>query len=90
MRRYFNDRGDRTRAVNLFLGLGSGVSDIRRPEPGDDAAGEHWSILVEGGQEWHFKESHLFFVKGQYRWMINAGRTWRAWSVMVGLGLVWP
>lgn len=90
MRRYFNDRGDRTRAVNLFLGLGSGVSDIRRPEPGDDAAGEHWSILVEGGQEWHFKDSHLFFLKGQYRWMVNAGRTWRAWSVMAGLGLVWP
>ena len=31
MRRYFNNRGDRKTEVNLFRGLGSGVSDIVRP-----------------------------------------------------------
>jgi hypothetical protein len=32
----------------------------------------------------------MFYLKAQYRWMINAGRTWRTWSVMVGAGLAWP
>lgn len=90
MRRYFNNRGDQKTNVNLFLGLGTGLSDIRRPDPGDVAAGDHWSILVEAGQEWFFSNSTLFFVKGQYRWMINAGRTWRTWTVMAGLGVAWP
>ena len=90
LRRYFNNRGDRKTEVNIFLGLGSGISDIDRPDPDDVAAGEHWSILAEAGQEWFFKPTHMFFVKAQYRWMINAGRTWQSWSVMAGAGLSWP
>jgi hypothetical protein len=90
LRRYFNNRGDRKTEVNLFLGLGSGVSKIDRPRQDDVAAGDHWSILAEAGQEWFFKPTHMFYLKAQYRWMINAGRTWRTWSVMVGAGLAWP
>jgi hypothetical protein len=89
-RRYFGNRGDRSTEVRLFLGLGSGVSDVRRPGPADEATGQYWSIMVEGGQEWYFSNSFFFFFKGQYRWMINAGRTWRAWSVQAGLGVPWP
>ncbi len=90
LRRYFNNRGDRKTEVNIFLGLGSGISDIDRPDPDDVAAGEHWSILAEAGQEWFFKPTHMFFLKAQYRWMINAGRTWQTWSVMAGAGISWP
>jgi len=90
MRRYFNNRGDRNTEVNMFLGLGSGLSEIIRPGVGDVAAGDHWSILAEAGQEWFFKPTHMFFLKGQYRWMINAGRTYRTWSLLVGAGLAWP
>jgi len=90
LRRYFNNRGDRDTEVNLFLGLGSGISDIHRPEPDDVAVGDHWSILAEVGQEWFFKPTHMFHLKAQYRWMINAGRTYRTWSVLVGAGLAWP
>ncbi|MCK9995323.1 MAG: hypothetical protein KAH56_03470 [Candidatus Krumholzibacteria bacterium] len=90
LRRYFNNRGDREVEVNIFLGLGSGISDIDRSDPDDVAAGEHWSILAEAGQEWFFKPTHMLFLKAQYRWMINAGRTWRTWSVMVGAGIAWP
>lgn len=90
LRRYFNNRGDRRTEVNIFLGVGSGISDIDRPDPDDVSAGEHWSILAEAGQEWFFKPTHMFFLKAQYRWMINAGRTWQTWSVMVGAGLSWP
>jgi hypothetical protein len=90
LRRYFNNRGDRQTEVNIFLGVGSGISDIDRPDPEDVSAGEHWSILAEAGQEWFFKPTHMFFLKAQYRWMINAGRTWQTWSVMVGAGLSWP
>ena len=56
----------------------------------DISAGDHWSILVEAGQEWYFKPGLMFYVKGQYRWMINAGRTYRTWSVFAGLGVAWP
>jgi len=90
LRRYFNNRGDSKTEVNMFLGLGSGISEIDRPDENDIAAGDHWSLLVEAGQEWFFKPTHMFFLKGQYRWMINAGRTYRAWSVQVGAGLSWP
>ncbi len=90
LRRYFNNRGDRKTEVNFFLGLGSGISDIERPDPEDVAAGEHWSILAEAGQEWFFKPTHMLFLKVQYRWMINAGRTWQVWSVMAGAGISWP
>ncbi len=90
MRRYFNNRGDRETEVNIFLGLGSGISDIERPDPDDVAAGEHWSILAEAGQEWFFKPTPMLFLKAQYRWMINAGRTWQTWSVMAGAGIAWP
>lgn len=90
MRRYFNNRGTRKVEVNMFLGMGSGVSRISRPDPDDIAAGDHWSILAEAGQEWFFKPAFTFFLKGQYRWMINAGRTYRTWSVLVGVGLDWP
>jgi hypothetical protein len=90
MRRYFNNRGDRETEVNIFLGLGSGISDIERPDPDDVAAGEHWSILAEAGQEWYFKPTHMLFIKAQYRWMINACRTWRTWSIMAGAGIAWP
>ncbi len=90
MRKYFGNRGDRKVEVNLFLGLGTGISDIRRPHENDPEGGDHWSILVEAGQEWYFKDTHMFFLKGQYRWMINAGRTWQTWSVLAGVGLAWP
>ncbi len=90
MRRYFNNRGDQKTEVNFFLGLGSGISDIELSDPDDDEAGEHWSILAEAGQEWFFKPTHMLFIKAQYRWMINAGRTWQTWSIMVGAGIAWP
>ncbi len=90
MRRYFKNRGDRKTEVNIFLGLGSGISEIQRPDANDISGGDHWSILAEAGQEWFFKPTHMFFLKGQYRWMINAGRTYRTWSVLVGAGLAWP
>lgn len=90
LRRYFNNRGDRKTEVNLFLGLGSGVSYIDRPRPDDVTAGDYWSILAEAGQEWFFKPTHMFYLKVQYRWLINAGRTYRTWSVLVGAGLAWP
>ena len=90
LRRYLNNRGHAETEVNIFLGLGSGVSEIKRPSADDIAGGDHWSILVEAGQEWFFKPTHMLFLKGQYRWMINAGRTYRTWSVLVGAGLAWP
>ena len=90
MRRYFKNRGDRKTEVNIFLGLGSGISEIQRPDANDISGGDHWSILAEAGQEWFFKPTHMLFLKGQYRWMINAGRTYRTWSVLVGSGLAWP
>jgi len=90
LRRYFNNRGDQKTEVNLFLGLGSGISRIDRPDPDDVAVGDHWSILAEAGQEWFFKPTHMFYLKAQYRWMINAGRTYQTWSVLVGAGLAWP
>jgi len=90
LRRYFNNRGDRKTEVNPFLGLGSGISNIDRPDPGDVAQGDHWSILGEAGQEWHFKPTFMFYLKAQYRWMINAGRTYRTWSVLMGVGFAWP
>lgn len=90
LRRYFNNRGDRKIEVHPFLGIGSGVSKIGRPDPGDVAEGDHWSLLVEAGQEWHFKPTFMFYLKAQYRWMINAGRTYRTWSVRAGVGLAWP
>jgi hypothetical protein len=90
MRRYFNNRGDRKTEVNMFLGLGSGVSRITRPDPNDIVNADHWSILVEAGQEWYFKPRFTFFLKGQYRWMINGGLTFRTWSGLVGVGLTWP
>ena len=64
MRRYFNNRGDQKTEVNIFLGLGSGISDIKRPDANDIAGGDHWSILAEAGQEWFFKPTHMFFLKG--------------------------
>lgn len=90
MRRYFNNRGDRRTEVNMFLGLGSGVSRITRPNDQDIVNADHWSILVEAGQEWWFKPGVNFFLKGQYRWMINGGLTFRTWSGLVGVGLAWP
>ncbi len=90
LRRYFNNRGDRKVEVNPFLGVGTGAADITRPEPHDIASGDHWSLLVEAGQEWYFKPTHMFILKAQYRWLINAGRTYQVWSVLVGAGLSWP
>jgi hypothetical protein len=90
LRRYFGNRGDRKTEVNLFFGIGSGVSRIERPDPQDISGGDHWSILGEAGQEWFFKPGLMFYVKGQYRWMINAGRTYRTWSGFAGLGIAWP
>ena len=90
LRRYFNNRGDKKTEVNIFLGLGSGISEIKRPDAQDISGGDHWSILAEAGQEWFFKPTHMFFLKGQYRWMINAGRTYRTWSVLAGAGIAWP
>jgi hypothetical protein len=90
LRRYFFNRGDRKTEVNPFLGLGSGISKIGRPDPDDVAEGDHWSILLEAGQEWYFKPTFMFYLKAQYRWMINAGRTYRTWSVLMGAGFAWP
>jgi hypothetical protein len=90
LRRYFGNRGDRKVEVNPFLGLGTGAAEISLPDPNDIATGEHWSLLVEAGQEWFFKPTFMFFLKGQYRWLINAGRTYQTWSVMVGAGFSWP
>ena len=90
LRRYFNNRGDRKTEVNPFLGIGTGVSVIESPGEDDVAAGDHWSLMAEVGQEWFFKPTHMFYLKAQYRWLINAGRTYRTYSIHVGAGLVWP
>jgi len=90
LRRYFNNRGDRRTEVQPFLGLGTGAADVSLPDPDDNTSGEYWSILAEAGQEWFFKPSFLFLLKGQYRWLLNAGRTYGTWSVMVGAGFAWP
>lgn len=90
LRRYFGNRGDRKVEVNLYLGLGTGAGQIDLPDPDDVANGDHWSLLAEAGQEWYFKPSFLFYLKGQYRWLINAGRTYQIWSVHVGVGFAWP
>jgi hypothetical protein len=90
LRRYFGNRGDRKVEVNPFLGVGSGAGQIDLPDPGDVAVGDHWSLLAEAGQEWFFKPRFVLCLKGQYRWMINAGRTYQLWSILVGAGLAWP
>lgn len=90
LRRYFGNRGDRKTEVNPFLGLGTGAADISRPDPNDNISGEYWSLLVEAGQEWYFKPAFMFLLKGQYHWLINAGRTYQVWSVQVGAGFSWP
>lgn len=90
LRWYFNNRGDSQTQFHPFLGLGTGAADISRPDPNDLASGDHWSILVEAGQEWYFKPTFMFMVKAQYHWYLNAGRTYRTWSVLVGAGLAWP
>lgn len=90
LRRYFHNRGDRKTEVLPFIGLGIGAADITRPDPNDIASGNHAGILVEAGQEWYFKPTHMFILKAQYRWLINAGHTYQTWSVLVGAGLSWP
>jgi len=90
LRRYFANRGDREVEVRLFLGAGSGVSDIRHPADSGEVPEDAWSLLVEGGQEWHFKPRFHLFIKGQYRWMINSGRTFGTWTAMAGMGFVLP
>jgi hypothetical protein len=90
LRRYFADRGERKTEVRMFLGLGSGLSEITPPRDYADSKEDFWSLLVEGGQEWFFKPTHHLFVKAQYRWMISSGRTFRTWTLMAGIGIPLP
>lgn len=90
LRHYFGKQDGRKSKLDFFLGLGSGVSQIRLPDPSDVAEDDYWSLMVEAGQDWNFKPGFLFFAKGQYRWMINAGRTYQTWTFMAGLGIALP
>lgn len=90
LRRYFANRGDPKVEVRLFLGVGSGVSEIRHPAGEGGGREDAWSLLFEGGQEWHFKPHFHLFIKGQYRGMINSGRTYGTWTAMAGMGVTLP
>jgi len=90
LRHYLNDRVGRDPAARLFLGVGTGASGIRLPDPADAANADYWSVLGEVGQEWDVGPGFMFFLKGQYRWMFDAGRTYQTWTAMVGFGAAWP
>jgi len=89
-RRYFGNRGSREVPVNLFLGVGTGGA-LRTLQGAEDAEDEaHWTWLVEAGQEWYFKPTHMIFIKGQYRWFLVDERADGLWSVQFGAGFRWP
>ena len=89
-RRYFGNRGTEAVPVNLFLGLGTGGA-FRKLEGAEETEDEtHWTWLVEAGQEWFFRPTHMIFIKGQYRWFLVDDEVDGQWSVMVGAGFRWP
>lgn len=90
MRRHFSNRGDKNTEVNLFLGLGTGGSELGLDEGDHDDEPSYWTWLVEAGQEWHFKPGLLFLIRGQYRWFLMDSQVEGLWSVQAGLGIRWP
>jgi hypothetical protein len=89
-RRYFGNRGSAEVEVNLFVGLGTGGA-FRTLEEAEEAEDEvHWTWLVEAGQEWWFKPTHMIYLKGQYRWFLVDDRADGQWSAQLGIGLRWP
>lgn len=90
IRRYVRDMGGEGNGVSPFVGFGVGASKVFLPTPEGQVTDSYWSLLVEFGQEWAYRQNNVIFVKGQLRRYSFGGNDYSTWSVQAAAGIPLP
>lgn len=90
LRFYLDDMRDPDAPGSAFVGFGMGATRVDPPRSFRGSTKKYWSLLLEAGREWTWREEYVIWVRAQYRHYDWADLDYRTWTVQVGAGLPWP